>query len=470
MESGLVGLRAELQKKRAEASKYGPGQRGVAGRPREAVRPKAFSASNAGVSGRAARDEEQHQLEERTEEKSRQVLERKAAMYDKIHQGIEVLEDDHLNQRFLVNFQKKIVDDVMDQKKLREEKEKSRKQKQKEREEANPEDYEPENADTEWVEYTDAFGRTRECLRAELSQRLEQDKQLSQDLNSSEKTEEKTTLDPHLLEDLHRESQRQKWEAEEELNATKKNLHYQDVLYNEARTHGPGFIKFSRDEKERKAQMELLRDLRAETQRAEATTAAGAAKRQKAMKARLEKVRQRKRLKMGLPMKDNDRLNTPPESEGEEEDEQIVGPAPPSTSPPPRKKVGGVREWDLGKEGVTSTLTQEEWVLQQRSQRSQEFAPPSSYNSREGRSQSVTHSFCQPQSTEENKVKRDSPSPPPDPKEPFREKRHPEFAPPATHEYYGPMASRGRTHHRISAPNLEAAISKGLSHLRKMSN
>lgn len=52
--------------------------------------------------------------------------------------------------------------------------------------------------------------------------------------------------------------------------------------------------------------MELLRDLRAETQRAEATTAAGAAKRQKAMKARLEKVRQRKRLKMGLPMKGED--------------------------------------------------------------------------------------------------------------------------------------------------------------------
>lgn len=52
--------------------------------------------------------------------------------------------------------------------------------------------------------------------------------------------------------------------------------------------------------------MELLRDLRTETQRAEATTAAVAAKRQKAMKARLEKVRQRKRLKMGLPMKGED--------------------------------------------------------------------------------------------------------------------------------------------------------------------
>lgn len=72
--SQLVGLRAELQKKRAEVSKHGPGQKGIAGREREAIRPKVFSASNAGVSGRAARDQEQHQVEERTEEKARSVI------------------------------------------------------------------------------------------------------------------------------------------------------------------------------------------------------------------------------------------------------------------------------------------------------------------------------------------------------------------------------------------------------------
>ena len=49
--------------------------------------------------------------------------------------------------------------------------------------------------------------------------------------------------------------------------------------------------------------MELLRDLQTETQRAKVTTAAATNKRQKAMKARLEKVRERKRLKMGLPIK-----------------------------------------------------------------------------------------------------------------------------------------------------------------------
>ncbi|KAG0724637.1 Coiled-coil domain-containing protein 174 [Chionoecetes opilio] len=184
----LVGLRAELQKKRAEASKHGPDPRGRAGREREAVQPKVITASNAGVSGRAARDEEQHQAEKRTEEKTRQSLERKAAMYDKLHQGVDVLEDDNLNHKFLVNFQKKIVDDVLERKKTREEKEKARKQKQKAREEADPDAYSAEGDEEKWVEFVDAFGRTRECLRSELSQRLEQEKQLSQDLNFSNTT------------------------------------------------------------------------------------------------------------------------------------------------------------------------------------------------------------------------------------------------------------------------------------------
>lgn len=38
-------------------------------------------------------------------------------------------------------------------------------------------------------------------------------------------------MDPHSVEDLYREARRQKWEAEEEVNATKKDLHYQDVLF-----------------------------------------------------------------------------------------------------------------------------------------------------------------------------------------------------------------------------------------------
>lgn len=458
-----MGLRAELQKKRDEANRHPPGQRG---REKLAVKPKSYSSSNAGVSDRASKDVEQRQAEERTEETARQVLERKAAMYDKLHQGTEVLEDDHLNQRFLVNFQKKIVNDVMDRKKTREEKEKARKNLQKNTEEANPDEYKAEDEDQEWVEYTDAFGRTRECLRSELPEKLEQDKQLSRDINPQEKeAEEEAPLDPHSVEDLYREARRKKWEAEEELNASKKDLHYQDVLYDEARTHGAGFLKFSKDEKERKAQMEQLRDLRVETKQAEAVTSAKAARKRKAMMARLEKVRQRKRLKIGLPIKDDDRLKTPPGSEDEEEEEdKVVDPTPTPPSPPPRKKVGGVREWDLGKEGVTSTLTQEEWVLRQRSQRSQEFAPPSSYQPRAGKS----HGHAGPsQSQSYEDTMRESP--PPDPKEPLRDKRVPEFAPPATHDYYGPSTTKGRRPQK-STSDVEAAISKGLAHLRKLSD
>lgn len=140
-----------------------------------------------------------------------------------------------------------------------------------------------------------------------------------------------------------------------------------------------------------------------------------------------------------------------------------MDPTPTPPSPPPRKKVGGVREWDLGKEGVTSTLTQEEWVLRQRSQRSQEFAPPSSYQPRAHNSRGYT-APAQSQSCEDT-LREGSP---PDPKEAVRDRRVPEFAPPATHEYYGPSVTKGRRPQK-STSDVEAAISKGLAHLRKLS-
>ena len=54
---------------------------------------------------------------------------------------------------------------------------------------------------------------------------------------------------PELLsEDGRRELLRQKWEEEEEENMKKADLHYGDVLFDEARTHGAAFYNFSRDE------------------------------------------------------------------------------------------------------------------------------------------------------------------------------------------------------------------------------
>ena len=57
---------------------------------------------------------------------------------------------------------------------------------------------------------------------------------------------------PDLLsEDGRRELLRQKWEQEEEQNMKKSQLHYNDVLFDEARTHGAAFYSFSRDESTR---------------------------------------------------------------------------------------------------------------------------------------------------------------------------------------------------------------------------
>lgn len=35
----------------------------------------------------------------------RTILEEKAALYERLKSGVEVLEDDNLNQKFLINFQ-----------------------------------------------------------------------------------------------------------------------------------------------------------------------------------------------------------------------------------------------------------------------------------------------------------------------------------------------------------------------------
>lgn len=158
------------------------------------------------------------------------------------------------------------------------------------------------------------------------------------------------------------------------------------------------------------------------------------------------------------------------------------------------KKKSNIREWDFGKEGVTSTVTQEEWVDRQRRQRDSEFAPPSTYThnnrwksdqggqqqkaaygvSQEYESAGNSHNlksrtfFSHDTSSVQENIKGSTND---SYREALREERSHEFAPPSTYEYYGPTTSRGRT--RGNKPQysaMEEAINKGLSHLRKMSS
>lgn len=94
---------------------------------------------------------------------------------------------------------------------------------------------------------------------------------------------------------MRRDLLRKKWEEEEEANLTKRDIHYQDVLFDEARTHGAGFYKFDKDKSARSAQQDELANLHQETEEARAQAEQKKSEKRSAMKARLKKVRDRKR-------------------------------------------------------------------------------------------------------------------------------------------------------------------------------
>ena len=82
----------------------------------------------------------------------------------------------------------------------------------------------------------------------------------------------------------------------------KQNWLYIFLLSNdlEARQHGAGFYAFDRDEQKRAEQMEELERIRAQTESARNQSAALTYQKQVAMNKRLLKIRQKKRMKMGL--------------------------------------------------------------------------------------------------------------------------------------------------------------------------
>merc|ERR1711962_326547 len=89
---------------------------------------------------------------------------------------------------------------------------------------------------------------------------------------------------------------------EEEENLRKTKLHYREVLYDEARTHGAAFYNFSRDETKRTEELDNLEAMHKETEATRSANDRAKAKRKAVLALRLKRVRDRKRLKMGLPV------------------------------------------------------------------------------------------------------------------------------------------------------------------------
>lgn len=89
----------------------------------------------------------------------------------------------------------------------------------------------------------DSFGRTRRCLRKDLTTFQQQDADLKQPVASSTSTpygnfvassEPNTNEDSQnliVLDEEARRRQRELWEKEEEENRQKSKVHYQDILY-----------------------------------------------------------------------------------------------------------------------------------------------------------------------------------------------------------------------------------------------
>ncbi|XP_052243604.1 coiled-coil domain-containing protein 174-like isoform X2 [Dreissena polymorpha] len=343
-------------------------------------KPSLFSKKNVGVSERAEKDFEAKQEEEDVFLRSKKSLESKAKLYEKISSGVELPDEDG-SGLFLVDFQKKVLDDEAQ----RREKERVERERLEEEEERRLQEIPvpaPQNEDEEWVDYVDAYGRTRRCLKQDLPTVKERDTLLQ-----GRQRDRDTLSTPHLLsDDMAGELERQRWEQAEltQMEQEKQGpIHYADVRHNEVRTHGVGFYQFNAEEQVRQAQMEQLQNLREQTKSERSKSDRVKEKRKAALAARLAKVKQRKREKLGLPEE---------EELVEEDEEGEIGPLVSEEVKEPqlltrddswRTNTPSTREWDRGKQ-VSMEQSERAWLEKQRAERENEFAPPSFYYGNHG--------------------------------------------------------------------------------------
>ncbi|XP_075997543.1 coiled-coil domain-containing protein 174 [Genypterus blacodes] len=371
--SSIVDLKAELYRKQEQFKRDKLGQENVQFKikPKD-KKPNVWNKQNAGVSARAEKDAEQLAEEKTNLDTARRKLEEKAKLYDQMTKGD--FPDEETEGLFLVDFTQKIID-------KQRETQREMEREDEERDDSSPVPA-PQNPNEEWVDYVDALGRSRRCMKKDLPEF----KKLDQSLHGKGIAASEKTL---LSEDMRRELQRQEWEREEE-EAMKKPvgpLHYEDIRGQEARELGVGYYAFSQDQEQRRKQRDTLDMLRDQTTNQRSKRERLKEKRQAVLQARLAKVRQRKGKKAKVDGS---------EEAVEEDDEEgdSIAPSPPPEDLPEvsmlkrveveiqerkdtRPGVPHVREWDRGKEFLFS-----DWKNRRRDERETEFAPPSAYYER----------------------------------------------------------------------------------------
>lgn len=340
---------------------------------------------------------EQRQLNDLSEEeenllkKSREALIAKARVYDRLLEGEIGEEEAEFVERYLVRFERKksrLPDLPPDYR----EDDVDRYRDSEEDGEIGP-PYEPaKNRDEEWVEYVDCLGRTRTCLRKDLDYLKSKDKDLELIVEEKRRNREKSPTPPKpptpppptedselLSHDMRRELLRQQWEKEEEELRKKSDIHYQDILFDEARTHGVGYYGFSKHEETRKKQQDALNKLRQETKQEQKKSKDLKEMREKQLAARVRAAENRKRARMGLPPLTDEPAPPPAPEKPEVKEIDPEKQALENMLEELRKKH--VRPWDKGKARKEHyEYSQEEWVAKKRRERKEEFAPPRQFN------------------------------------------------------------------------------------------
>lgn len=380
----LVDLKAELYKKQEEFRKSKL-QQVVLDKPPSKLHLKkkgdhvkvndTLGKSNPGLTTRMSKDDVQSKLPEDEEirnalEASRKKLEEKAALYDKLISGAELPDEEGF---YMVDFQRKVIVEIEDK----------RREKPAESSESDEAPHEAEECSDEWVDYIDSLGRSRRCLKVDLPSMISMDEDLKRGLQPKEPDDGSYSMDfigpmPSTV--------------EEAPSAPTGPTHYQNVQNAEIRNHGVGYFEFSKSEEERQKQMELLARLRDQTKDQRERRETLLAKRKAALKARLDKVKRRKRLQNGETLSEDEEK----EDKSDDDDEFVnIEPRPveKAVEPAPAadqesadfKKPVKVRPWDKGKIGVTQILqpfrksSHKEYVDKRREERTTEFAPPSFY-------------------------------------------------------------------------------------------
>lgn len=370
--SSLVDLKAELYRKQEKFKHDRLGQdAGAAQKSKTKIKkPNIWTKQNEGVNARAQRDVQQTVEEENTLDKSRQKLEEKARLYEQMTKGD--FPDEETESLFLVDFTQKIINQRNEPQSCTADEAGDR---DGEDSDVNVPVPDPQNANEEWVDYVDALGRSRRCLRKDLTGFQKMD----QDLQNKRVTGTDRTL---LSDDMRREMQREQWEKEEEEQMKRPvgPIHYENIREQEARELGVGYFAFAQDEDRRRKQRETLDMLRDQTTEQRGKREQLKDKRKSLLEARLAKVRMRRIKKSKLESGDEEDA---PAAESAENNEEVGPPAPATVSKveveiqerkDTKPGVPYVREWDRGKE-----FSWGQWTSLRRDERDSDFAPPSAY-------------------------------------------------------------------------------------------